>query len=575
MADIKIKKVEDTVIKTSKDIGIVSEKVRNAGIRTKENINSTTEQSNSNSPEQYAVEKVQEKAKEAADYAAYEFNHQGKKSVVDTKNNIETAKLTLDEVKARRKARQAKNTVNNTQVTVESDITFSSQPEASKPPIKNPLKKADNVIKTGNAQSVKASAKTANTTAVNTVKKVQTKQLAVSKTAEKSRKAAQRLRQTAKEAKKFASQLVKFLKNALKAAYKAAKSLVSLIIACGWISVVIIIFICLFAALASSFYGIFFSTETSDTGLNIKSVIQEINNDYDNKIEEIKSKSNYDEVEINGTKANWKDILSIYAVKTTTDQNNPMEIATMDDNKKQLLKDIFWQMNSISSRTETKTETEIIETDDGHGNIIQTEKKVTRTYLYITVSHKTPDEMANQYGFNKEQQTYLKDLLKDENNSLWSQVLYGVANADDSIVQVALTQVGNVGGQPYWSWYGFNSRVEWCACFVSWCANECGYIDAGVVPKFAGCVTGVQWFKDRGQWADNTIEPSPGMIIFFDWDNKGSSGPQDGLSDHVGIVEKVENGVVYTVEGNSGDSCRRNQYSVGHYEILGYGIPAY
>lgn len=110
-------------------------------------------------------------------------------------------------------------------------------------------------------------------------------------------------------------------------------------------------------------------------------------------------------------------------------------------------------MNSISSRTETETETEIIETDDGHGNIIQTEKKVTRTYLYITVSHKTPDEMANQYGFNKEQRTYLKDLLKDENNSLWSQVLYGVANADDSIVQVALTQVGNVGGQPYWSWY--------------------------------------------------------------------------------------------------------------------------
>lgn len=132
-----------------------------------------------------------------------------------------------------------------------------------------------------------------------------------------------------------------------------------------------------------------------------------------------------------------------------------------------------------------------------------------------------------------------------------------------------------MGGQPYWSWYGFNSRVEWCACFVSWCANECGYIDAGVVPKFAGCGTGVQWFKDRGQWSDNTIEPSPGMIIFFDWDNKGSSGPQDGLSDHVGIVEKVENGVVYTVEGNSGDSCRQNQYSVGHYEILGYGIPAY
>lgn len=161
------------------------------------------------------------------------------------------------------------------------------------------------------------------------------------------------------------------------------------------------------------------------------------------------------------------------------------------------------------------------------------------------------------------------------NNSLWAAVLYGIRYSDDQIVTVALSQVGNVGGEPYWSWYGFGSRVEWCACFVSWCADQCGYIDTGVVPKYAGCVNGVQWFKDRGQWIDGSAEPVPGMIIFFDWDNKGSSGPQDGQSDHTGIVQKVENGIVYTVEGNSGDSCRVNQYSVGHYEILGYGVPQY
>ena len=155
---------------------------------------------------------------------------------------------------------------------------------------------------------------------------------------------------------------------------------------------------------------------------------------------------------------------------------------------------------------------------------------------------------------------------------MWSAVLYGIYFGDDSIVTVALSQIGNVGGQPYWSWYGFESRVEWCACFVSWCANECGYIDGGVIPKFAGCVNGVQWFKDRGQWQDGSFEPSAGQIIFFDWDNKGSSGPQDGQSDHVGIVEKCENGIVYTIEGNSGDSCRQNQYPVGYYEILVYGI---
>ena len=154
----------------------------------------------------------------------------------------------------------------------------------------------------------------------------------------------------------------------------------------------------------------------------------------------------------------------------------------------------------------------------------------------------------------------------------FTQLIVGV---NQEIVSVAQSQLGNEGGQPYWSWYGFESRVEWCACFVSWCADQCGYIDTGVVPKYAGCVNGVQWFKDRGQWIDGSAEPVPGMIVFFDWDNKGSSGPQDGQSDHTGIVQKVENGIVYTVEGNSGDSCRVNQYSVGHYEILGYGVPQY
>ena len=155
---------------------------------------------------------------------------------------------------------------------------------------------------------------------------------------------------------------------------------------------------------------------------------------------------------------------------------------------------------------------------------------------------------------------------------LLQRLIYG---SDDMIVQVALTQIGNVGGKPYWSWYGFSSRVEWCACFVSWCADQCGYIENGIIPKYAGCVNGVNRSKERNQWADNSIEPTPGMIIFFDWDNKGSSGPQDGESDHTGIVEKVENGIVYTVEGNTSDSCAERHYAVGYYEILGYGIPAY
>ena len=138
----------------------------------------------------------------------------------------------------------------------------------------------------------------------------------------------------------------------------------------------------------------------------------------------------------------------------------------------------------------------------------------------------------------------------------------------DAIVDVALSQVGNIGGEPYWSWYGFTNHVEWCACFVSWCADQCGYLDSGLYPKFSGCVFGMQWFQQRGLWLDGSTEPVPGMLIFFDW------ATQDGVPDHVGIVEKVENGMVYTVEGNSRDICRQKQYSLGSGVILGYGMAA-
>lgn len=295
---------------------------------------------------------------------------------------------------------------------------------------------------------------------------------------------------------------------------------------------------------------------------------------YQNKLDDIKNSNTYDELEMSGSRAVWPEVLSIYAVKTTNDPDNPQEVASMTDEKKQLLKDIFWEMNEISYETEEKTETVIVETDDGEGNIIEEEVEETTVYLYITVSHKTVEEMMAQYGFTEDQKAQVAELLAQD-GSMWVSVLYGIYGADDQIVAVALSQLGNVGGEPYWSWYGFGSRVEWCTCFVSWCADQCGYIETGVIPKYAGCVNSVNWFKDRGQWADNDIEPAPGMIIFFDWDNKGSSGPQDGESDHTGIVERVEDGIVYTVEGNSGDSCRENHYAVGYYEILGYGIPAY
>ena len=140
-------------------------------------------------------------------------------------------------------------------------------------------------------------------------------------------------------------------------------------------------------------------------------------------------------------------------------------------------------------------------------------------------------------------------------------------SSSSDIVQVAAKEIGNAGGEKYWKWYGFPTRVEWCCIFVSWCANQCGYINSGLVPKYSVVDDGANWFRQKNQWLPGSATPSPGNIIFFDWAYDGL----DGKGDHTGIVEKVENGIVYTIEGNSSDQVSRRQYSVGNREILGYG----
>ena len=143
------------------------------------------------------------------------------------------------------------------------------------------------------------------------------------------------------------------------------------------------------------------------------------------------------------------------------------------------------------------------------------------------------------------------------------QFVNGTRPGNTALVDLAKQQVGNVGGYPYWSWYGFNSRVEWCACFVSWCYNQAGVSE----PKFAACQSqGVPWFQSRGQWGARDYENiAPGDAIFFDWD-------LDGSADHVGIVIGTDGSRVYTVEGNSGDACKIKSYDLNYQCIKGYGL---
>lgn len=479
-------------------------------------------------------------------------------------------------------SRQVETAVN----TVETPVKMAKRPaqameqtaKATGRSAKGTIKSAQRTVKTAQ-HTAKGTVKTAQRTSKTAIKTTDHTAKAAQKTAQATAKAAKMTAHAARAAAKTAAATAKAAAKGVSATIKAmiasVKALVAAIAAGGWVAILAIVIICLIGLIVGSCFGIFFSGEDSGSGQTMPTVVREINQEYEGKLEEIKNGTTHDVLEMSGSRAVWPEVLAIYAVKTTTDPDNPQEVATMNDSKKELLKEIFWAMNEISSRTETATTTQTVETDDGEGNIIEEEVEVTTTTLYITVTHKTANEMADAYNFTADQRAQLAELLAEENRSMWSSTLYGIGVGDGEIVVVALSQLGNVGGQPYWSWYGFNSRVEWCACFVSWCANECGYLDAGVIPKTAGCISGSNWFKDRGLWQDNSYEPRPGDIIYFDWDNKGSSGPQDGLADHVGIVEKVENGLVYTVEGNSGDSCRENRYAIGHYAIYGYGTPAY
>lgn len=139
-----------------------------------------------------------------------------------------------------------------------------------------------------------------------------------------------------------------------------------------------------------------------------------------------------------------------------------------------------------------------------------------------------------------------------------------VADTEVPMVEAAMSQLGNEGGEPYWSWYPFDYRVEWCACFVSWCEDRCGLLEAGKAPKFAMVGDGASWFENKDQWIKGGSTPSAGDLIFFDWD-------RDGVLDHVGIVTAVVDDHVFTVEGNSADLCRQKRYSVSDPVIGGYG----
>ena len=579
MADIKTRDTVKGTIKTLDKAAVAGQKMKQAYIATKDKAEHSVN-TNENTAEEYAADKTEAGIDEIAHKGAYAFDKAGRKGVQETKQNIQSAKEGIQRFKQQRaeKAMNAQKTQgrpttvgsSSAQTQTTSAIRTLEKPEkmvkqsatsAGKKNIKLAGKEA--------AKTTQRSVKTAEHTARASIKTSQQTAKAAQKTAQATVKASRKAAQAAKKAAKATADTVKATAKATVATVKAiiagTKALVAAIAAGGWIAVLIIMIVVLFGAAVAMFGGGSDSNSYTPVSAEVEAyepIIQKYAKEYGipEYVELIKA--------VMMQESGGRGLDPMQAAEGSFNTRYPHEPNGIKDPEYSIQCGVQELKAALTSaEVESPIDMERIKLalqgyNFGNGYISWAKSKYGGYSYANAVEFST--HQAQRLGWDSYGDTqYPAHVLR--------YYPYGrafTAGSNQAIVEVALTQIGNEGGQPYWSWYGFDSRVEWCACFVSWCADQCGYIDSGLIPKFAGCIDGANWFKSNNRWNDRNYEPKAGDIIFFDWED-------DGTTDHVGIVEKCENGTVYTVEGNSGDACRQRQYTVGSRNIYGYGIPAY
>lgn len=591
MADIKTRDAVKGTIKTIDKATIASERMKSAyvGIKDKAEQGYYADES---SATEYATDRISFAADRVKDEGIHQFNKQGQKAVKTTQDNIGKAKDKITDFKqsravkaAEQKAAQNMSEQHGLQIrhgaasrSAAPDVSQTAKSQLIKTRqqgqkmIKTTARNTEKAVKAtakGTVKTTEKGIKTAQATSKAAIKttenSVKTAQVAAKASAKTAQKAAQAAKVTAKATAEATKATVRATIAAVKAIIAGTKALISALIAGGWIAVVIILIVVLLGCTVSLFGG--------GSGSNAYTPVSAEVEAYEPLIQKYAKQYGIPEyVEL---------IKAVMMQESGGCGLDPMQAAegsfnTRYPHEPNGIKDPEYSIECgvqelkaalISAEVENPIDMEHIKLalqgyNFGNG-YISWAKTNYGGYSYANAVEFSTMQAArlgwDSYGDTQ----YPAHVLR--------YYPYGRAftsGGNQAIVEVALTQLGNEGGQPYWSWYGFDGRVEWCACFVSWCADQCGYIESGIIPKFAGCVDGANWFKGNGQWQDRSYEPSAGDIIFFDWEG-------DGETDHVGIVEKCENGVVYTVEGNSGDACRQKQYTVGSSSIYGYGVPAY
>lgn len=591
MADIKTRDAVKGTIKTIDKAAVASERMKSAYAKTKDKAEQGYYADESSATE-YAADRVSCASERVTEEGVHQFNKQGQKSIQTTQENIGKTKDKIADFKQKRAAKAAEQRMERNMSeqhglqirhgtasrSAAPDMPQSGKSQLiktrqqSRKTIKTTARNAEKAVKStakGSVKTAERGVKTAQATSKATIKTAEQTAKATKEAAKASAKAAQKAAQAAKATAKATAEATKTAVRATIAAVKViiagTKALISALIAGGWVSVVIILIVVLLGCAVSLFGGGGGSNAYTPVSAEVEAyepLIQKYAKQYGipEYVELIKA--------VMMQESGGRGLDPMQAAEGSFNTRYPHEPNGIQDPEYSIQCGVQeLKAAIISAEVENPIDMEHIKLalqgyNFGNG-YISWAKTNYGGYSYANAVEFSTMQ-AQRLGWESYGDTqYPAHVLR--------YYPYGRAftsGGNQAIVEVALTQLGNEGGQPYWSWYGFDGRVEWCACFVSWCADQCGYLDSGIVPKFAGCVDGANWFKGNGQWQDRNYEPTAGTIIFFDWEN-------DGETDHVGIVEKCENGVVYTVEGNSGDACRQNQYSVGSSSIYGYGIPAY
>lgn len=268
-------------------------------------------------------------------------------------------------------------------------------------------------------------------------KGIKTAQQTAKTTQQTAKAAAKATQKTAQAAKATAKSAATGAKAAVKATIATVKGLISAIAAGGWVAVLIILLICLIAMVSGSCFGLFFSSDPTGTGTSVTQAVSTLNEEYMAHMQEIEAATPHDRQEITSNDGvlsiNWEDILAVFSAKVTGAEDG-VQVASLDDAQLDELRNIMWEMNAISSGTRTeKREVEITEVDENGKEITRTET-VPETILEISITHKTPEEMARQYNFNFRQNEYLSLMSEPENKNLWAELLGGFVGGGGEIM---------------------------------------------------------------------------------------------------------------------------------------------